>query len=296
MTGNPEGATPPPPQPLRLHSGAALKFSEIDRITRRCYTPIVFLSGETASGKTTLLGSIHDAFQFGPFADYMFAGSETLMAFEEKCFEARARSGASQAHTTRTRYEAGQEYLHLRVKAVEPGSPQRDVLFADMSGEFYERAIQSNGELTEFGILRRSDHLVLLLDGKKLMDPAARQKVRNDGMQFIRRCREVDLLRNTTSLQIMISKWDLVLGENKEAGDKLLQFIKSKFSESVLTRTVSVIPIAARPEPPSPVKKLFGVDDVFKGWVETIPVSLRQMNKKFEAPVSRRLFNRIPVE
>ena len=283
-------------QTVRLHSGAALKFSEIHSITRQSYTPIVFLTGDLDSGKTTLLGSIHDAFQFGPLSGYAFAGSETLMAFEERCFEARARSGASCAHTPRTHLESGQEYFHLRLRKVGEKESLRHILLGDMSGEYYERAIQSASELAQFDILRHSDYMVLLLDGEKLMDDFARQKVRNDASQFVRRCREGGLLGDKTALQVLISKWDLVLDTKSAEANRIREFVASKFDSSALRRQVDVIPIAARPGPQSHIEKLFGVKPLFSDWVEATPAIFRSSLGDIKLPVANRVFNRIAIE
>src|SRR5262245_14552881 len=95
---------------LRLHRGVPLKITEIPQITRRAYTPIIFLAGDVKSGKTTLLGSILDALLVSPLGGYRFAWSETLMGFEEKCFESRVRSGRTTSDTPRTRPQEGQEF------------------------------------------------------------------------------------------------------------------------------------------------------------------------------------------
>jgi len=288
-----DAAAPNVPETVRVHSGSALKFSEIDRVTRNSYTPIVFLTGDVKSGKTTLLGSIHDAFLFGPLCGYLFAGSETLIAFEERCFEARARSGATVADTPRTRYESGQEYLHLKLRKAGPEQPFKNLLFADMSGEFYERAVLSVGELAEFQVLRRSDYLVLLLDGQKLMDDTQRHKVRHQGSQFVRRCREEGLLKDTTALQVLISKWDLVLDALKPDPQKHLDFVTSQFNPAVLGRQVSVTPVASRPAPGSKVDKLSGVKPLFAEWVEATPFAVRPSNVEISIPAAKRNFNRI---
>ncbi|HEY1528527.1 MAG TPA: hypothetical protein VGH51_20055 [Candidatus Angelobacter sp.] len=291
-----EDATAPKtlsPEFVKLHSGNALKFSEIQSVTRRSYTPIIFLAGDVKSGKTTLLGSIHDAFQFGPLEGYKFAGCETPVALEERCFESRVRSGARRPDTPRTRYEAGQEYLHLRLRK-DITQPFQEILFADMSGEFYERAIQNSAELAEFSILKRSDYLVLLLDGGKLLDHEQRQNVRQDGLTFLRRCQESGLLRESTTLQVMISKWDVVLQRPQLEQDQCFQFITSRFNETVIHRQVSVIRAASRPSPDSSgVDKLFGLKSVFVDWMEITHYALRARRLTPQVPESAKIFNQI---
>jgi double-GTPase-like protein len=282
---------------LRLHSGLPLKASEVPRVTRREYTPIIFLAGAIDSGKTTLLGSIHDAFQFGPLSGYSFAGSETLMGFEERCFESRVRSGRETPHTPRTQPQEGQEFFHLRLRK-GPSELFRELLFADMSGEFYERAIKNAAELREkeFETLPRCDYFLLLLDGEKLLDLEQRQDVRRDGLTFLRRCQEAKLLRPETVLQVMISKWDIVAGKPEDEQKSCKNFVASRFQTDVLHRDVEVLEIASRPDPHSEgIAKLFGVKDVFPRWVEAIPAVLRSNDSQPCRPAGKKMFNRITM-
>jgi hypothetical protein len=285
------------PQPLRLHRGAPLKINEISHITRSEYTPIIFLAGDVKSGKTTLVGSIHDAFLVGSLAGYNFAWSETLVGFEEKCFDSRVRSERKTPDTPHTSLQQGLEFFHLRLRKT-PSNPFRELLFADLSGELYERAIKNASELREkeFEILPRCDYFLLLLDGQKLLDTGQRQDVRRDGVTFVQRCQESGLLRPDTVLQILISKWDIVARQPGEAQDQCRQFVLSHFTESVLHRKVEVIPIASRPDAESQgIEKLFGIRGIFSDWATAVPALLqRKTHEVNKAPV-RRMFNRFTV-
>jgi len=283
------------PSPLKVHRGTPLKISEIAQITRREYTPIIFLAGDVKSGKTTLLGSIDDAFQFGPLAGYNFAWSETLVGFEERCFESRVRSGRAVADTPRTQPQEGQEFFHLRVRK-NPSTPLRELLFADMSGEFYERAVKYATELKEreFEILPRCDYFVLLLDGEKLLDLGQRQEVRRDGLTFLQRCREAKLLRSETVLQVMVSKWNIVARRSEAEQETCRNFITSHFNKTALLREVEVITIASRPDSESQgIDKLFGVKEIFPRWVESVLPILRPTEYNPMKPIARKMFSRI---
>jgi Double-GTPase 2 len=257
--------------PHGIVSGAALGVKQVSRICRRAFTPIIFMAGETKSGKTTLLASLHDAFLFGPLGDFQFAGSETLYAFEERAFESRAKSKGIEPKTPRTRYESGQEYFHLRLREQATGR-YFEILFADMSGEFYERSLYSKSEVDEFKDLSRAQVLLLLLDGSNLAKPTTRQAVRANALQFIQRCTEQHLLQAPTKLQVLISKWDAVPAPTREA---CLEFIQTRFNAQTLGRQVDVLPVASRPGIGKKDEKLFGIRDLFPDWVKTVPEILR---------------------
>lgn len=229
------------------------------------------MAGETKSGKTTLIASLHDAFLFGPLGDFSFAGSETLYAFEERAFESRAAAQGIEPTTPRTRYESGQEYFHLRLFKRSSGE-YSEILFADMSGEFYERSLYSKSEVEQFRDLTRAQGLLLLLDGEKLIDIDSRQTVRANAIQFLQRCKEERLLKAETKLQVLISKWDLVPEDSRAA---CLGFVKSRLNEVSLERQAEVLPIASRPGIGKREDKLFGVKDLFPDWVNSVPHLLR---------------------
>ena len=260
-----------PPQTFQMHSGAALTLTQISRVCRQSFTPIVFMAGEVKSGKTTLIASLHDAFLFGPLGDFRFAGSETLYAFEERAYESRAKEKGIEPRTPRTRYESGQEYFHLRL--IEQSTKSiHQILFADMSGEFYERALYSQSEVQEFEDLRRAQVLLLLIDGTKLASQSTRQAARANALQFLQRCEEGSLLTQQTKLQVLISKWDAVPFEKRA---ECMTFVSSKLNEDRLGRQVDVLPVASRPGIGKKDDKLFGVRELFPTWVKSVPGVLR---------------------
>src|SRR5258708_4978508 len=85
-----------------LETGAPLNASETEILRRHRRTRLVVLAGDSKSGKTTLLASIFLRFQQGPFGDYLFAGSHTLMGFEARCWPSRAASLGLKATTIKT--------------------------------------------------------------------------------------------------------------------------------------------------------------------------------------------------
>jgi Double-GTPase 2 len=278
-----------------MESGDAMTVRQIAKICRRRFTPIIFMSGEISSGKTTLIASLHDAFLFGPLAGFRFAGSQTLVAFEERCFESRAKSEGVEPQTPRTRYGNGQQYFHLAVQGVDDVDARtRDILFADMSGEFYERSLRSSSEARQLQDLKRAQYLLVLLDGAKLKNSGTRQAVRANALSFLRRCMEEAVLTKQTTIQVLISKWDEVTMLPESAQDDVLAFVTSRINEQALGRQVSVTPIASRPGLGRPDEKLFGVRNLFPGWLEALPQSLRPMEYASSSNAATSSFSLFP--
>lgn len=290
-----DDSAPSLPRMHKMEGGQAMTVGQIARVCRRRFTPIIFMAGEIGSGKTTLIASLHDAFLFGPLAGFRFAGSRTLLAFEERSFESRAKSAGLVPQTPRTRYENGQEYFHVRVQDERDPFPRNyDILFADMSGEFYERSIQRRAEAQRLRGLTRAQYLLVLVDGEKLANPQQRQAVRSNALSFLRRCIEERVLIDDTEVQVLISKWDSVTKLPEERQNDILQFVKSRVNEEALGRQIIVKPIASRPGPGRPDAKLFGVKELFPAWIRSRPRPLQKLPSDPLTLQGRSAFSRFP--
>ncbi len=283
------------PPTFQMDNGVAMDIRQIRSVCSRSFTPIVFMAGDISCGKTTLIASLHDAFLFGPLAGYRFAGSKTLLAFEERCFESRAKSEGVEPQTPRTRYESGQQYFHLAVQKLDdPRMRTQEILFADMSGEFYERSLHSSSEARQLQDLKRAQYLLLLLDGAKLKNIETRQPVRANALSFIRRCMEVGVLTENITLQVLISKWDEVSALSEAEQADIRNFVTSRINENALGRQVSITPIASRPGLGRPDEKLFGVRDLFPGWLSALPYSLQHRPMPSPGGAAAGSFSRFP--
>ena len=86
---------------IDLPSGKELNEVAANTIAASRSVRVVVLAGPVDSGKTTLLTSLYELFQWGTVADQLFAGSTTLPAFEQRCHLARTVSGGEIADTGR---------------------------------------------------------------------------------------------------------------------------------------------------------------------------------------------------
>jgi hypothetical protein len=110
----------------RLDSGGA------NEITTRAPTNVILFAGTAESGKTTLLATLYLLFQKGPFASFSFAGSRTLVGFEQRVHNARLASNLSKPRTERSKVS---ELLHLRVRKEDRSIPAQELLLCDLWGE-----------------------------------------------------------------------------------------------------------------------------------------------------------------
>lgn len=272
-TGQIDEQNPQVPNTVELPSGDALSSEEASAITAATRTQVVLISGSAESGKTTLIAALFHCFQRGRFAGYMFAGSQTLVGFEKRCHKARISSGGLRPESDRTRPDETRSFLHLRLR--KNASPICNVLFADLSAEYYERARNSVEACCELGLIRRADHFVVLIDGEKIIQPTERQRAKNEALMLLRSCLDAGLLDSTSFVDVLFSKWDLVMSSTDVR--EHFEFIRE--SQAQLRKDVApriarlrFFKIAARGTTPEhPLGH--GLNKVLPSWIQDTPRS-----------------------
>jgi len=250
-----------------LRSGKGLSFSEANSITQRGLARVILFSGTAKSGKTTLLSSLYLLFHRQPFAGYLFAGCDTFVGFEERNYYVEIDSGLSKPTMERT---VVSEALHLIVRREDFSQPPVELLLCDISAEDFEEAKDSMDACRQMGVIRRADTFVLLVDGAKLVDPASRQRAKNDPLMFLRSCLDGGMLNPDAAVDVLITKWDLI--EANASNGEIIGFAESL--ESAILRQfgsrlirLHVARIAAHPfESELPLG--FGLNNLFHLWVE----------------------------
>lgn len=248
-------------------------------ITQQRPTRLIVVAGGVKSGKSTLLGAIYEKFYSGPFANYLFAGSKTLLEFERICHDSRIASNRASAETERTKHTDDFRLLHLTVQN-QNTNKKHDILFTDITGEIFDEMRDSGDECRRHPILLRCDHFALLLDGEKLSNPLTRGKVASDGVQIIRRLLDTEILGKQSLVDILFTKLDIIIAAERTDG-ALKAYIEemkvSKFQKPFSSRVskLNISDIAARPDAMngSGLDLGHGVDDLLNRWVECYPVT-----------------------
>lgn len=278
-----------------LWSGEALTGMSSSEITHARGTSLIVIAGAVSSGKTTLLASIYECFLDGAFADYLFAGSKTLLGFEQRCHEARLASNRFQMTTERTKYVPEYNLLHLCVRDKLLKLPAQDLLFTDLSGELFKDIRNSADECKNHNVFKRADHFVLLLDGARLIDKLERDASVQDANLILKRFLECGTLTQYSLVELLITKADLVHRSIKEHAqhtayiknviNKFEQQFKGKFHKLYLAQ------VAARPDPAvsHEFQRSYGLADVFKMWVQESPSSRLQLPEHNSISIKREI-------
>lgn len=254
----------PPGKELDELSAAKLQVSRPVRL--------VVIAGPVGCGKTTLLTSLYELFQWGNVSGYSFAGSTTLPAFERRCYFSRTASERSVPDTERTPF-GEVRYLHLRICKLGFSKGPLDLLFTDVSGESFERARDSIAECQQLNFLRRADHFLLLLDGEKLVQKEKRWQVAHDSMTLLRSCLDSGMLGGTCLVNVLWAKFDYFLAAKDEAHGKFLEKLTREFDTEFASRVgrLSFSQIAARPTQGDSLKFGHGLVELLKDWATVSP-------------------------
>ena len=262
------------PEYIELFSGATLGATEAEVITLRSRTHLVVFAGAEGSGKTTMLASIYERLNQGPFAGYKFAGTRSLLGFEDICHLNRLASGGVQPDTQRTGLTEETKYYHLALRGAEPVAARRDVLLSAMSGELFRMAKDSQEDAERLTFLRRADAIVVLVDGERLADTAQRTSAQADAADILESLLDANMVSASCQVEIVFSKLDRITA----AGQPALDFLgktKEKFEGKFRARVPSLTfrNIAARPAPSSvPESSEGGLAEAFASWT-TLPPS-----------------------
>ena len=253
---------------IKLHQGLALKPDEVYQICRGGNTRIVALLGPIGCGKTTLIAGIFQAFLEGSVAGYSFRRSDTLVAFEEKCFNSRTSSEASVASMPRTSGQVGAEFYHLEVMKDVDRTIHR-LLLLDLSGEVYEGAMNLKEDAAKLSLLREVDLLVQLIDGKRLSSRATQEKAYSYAKGLLRSLSEAKSIKDQTPLQLVVSKVDQLVGNDVSpaALEGVRSAVAARFTKESQRESFEIREIAASPAQNTTVPMRFGVADLFKSWL-----------------------------
>lgn len=255
-------------QHVALHSGEALTIAESREITRARETSVVVVAGSPGSGKTTLIASLFHCFQRGPFAGFLFAGSDTCVGLDRRCFLGRTVSRGIEPDMERTKVGTEQRLIHFRVRPEDLSEKSRDILITDISGEEYEDIRHSMDECREFPLFRRADHIVILIDGKRIADSVQKHAAKVEAEQLMGFLYDAGHLSGRCSVHVFVAKCDLLTDEaSKRFSTVLKDDIVRRFNDKVTN--LSVGDIAARPRRETAGFHLgHGLSSPFASWLE----------------------------
>lgn len=258
---------------IGLPSGEALNEHQANDFVWRRPIRLIAIVGEQDSGKSTLINCIYFKFMQGTFADYSFAGSDTLVGFERRMHLWRIKSGIKRPDTKRTSLADGIQFLHFSLGNVKGDDRRIDVFLTDRSGEKYRRVMDGIDNIGEIFEIAKADKLVFLLDGAKVSTPAKRANATASVRQMLKLFIDEGVIDKRTCVQVVTTKIDCI--EKLEGDDKVHVYeflsnferqLQDRFEQQVAE--LRFFKVSAR-DPDNHFEPAYHVDDLFASWLDS---------------------------
>ena len=248
---------------IALPIGTELSGQDIYQIAASEKTQMFVIIGATGSGKTTLVTSIYHLLLSGSnITDFLFAGSNTLAAFEKRAFSLRTSSMQSHGEMMRTQRGSVDSFLHLRLKLTHTDEI-RNLLFSDFSGEDFE-SVLANTEADEFGFIKAARHLIFLLDGEKIASKKYRYSELQQLIHMLRTFLAANLITKNNRIVVAVSKYDLIKKESTESLGRFMDGIQDEIVKQIpdIKDICTIQYIAPMPDDEKTLPTLYGLNDL----------------------------------
>jgi hypothetical protein len=242
----------------RFHFGSELGADDALEIMRARYVHLIGVLGSTGAGKTCFLSSLYLMASGGTLpAQYKFAGSLTLQAFEDRARGLRewkhgTLPGQLVDHTVLSDPRQP-SLLHLAIRETHAERRRFDLLLTDLPGEWTDNLVLHAPYAESFRFLQRADGIILVVDGALLMSDQQRH-VELQRMRYFseRLANDVNVSRDTPFV-IAVSKSDEIDMQMPPAADELRRHV------AALGFPATTISIAAFSRTPHKFKSGTGV-------------------------------------
>ncbi len=253
---------------VALPPSGMLTIEDADALLRWRPASLIAVVGERNGGKTTLITELYDRFLRGNFAGVQFAHSLSLIGFEKKSFQSRAESGTDMPDTPRTSAQDGLTFFHLGV-STPMGLNRTDLLISERAGEAYRDVRDKPDDATKLVEITKADVVLFIVDGERVADHRRRAEAFASVRDILRALTERSAFAQSTSIQIVTTKCDLLEGEGAvKALAALTDFENSlaakydgQFTRFTAFRT------AAR-DPTGKSEAAFGLAPLLMSWLE----------------------------
>lgn len=194
-------------------------------------TDIIYVLGDSDSGKTTfeavIYGLLHDQVD----DNLLFAGSKTLMGFEtrRRYIVSGDEDPIYHIKMERTRRDGSNRiFLHLDLYSLQ-NDGRKTILLPDVPGEDYVSCSQKKEQISErLPLIEYASHIVLLLDAEKLVEAKEKDGVFMRACYFLQMLRAANRYRKDAIVDIVVSKADILA--KASGGEDLVRNIPEEFA------------------------------------------------------------------
>jgi hypothetical protein len=162
----------------------------------------------------------------------------------------------------------------------------------DIPGEEFREARNSTAACERLSELKRADHLALVIDGAKVMQPTQRHEALRNSKLLLQRFLDSKMLGQQALIHVLFTKYDLI--KPHEASGGIKEFLESAETtmRNMFERRVAQLrffKVAARPRVHG-FGLAHGLEGVIPLWVEETPFrGVAQLTKPLDLPVVREI-------
>jgi hypothetical protein len=260
-----------------FHAGVELGTSDAAEILRSRYGHVIAVLGSTDVGKTCFLCSLYLMATSGSLPTrYIFAGSRSLQAFEDRARGLRKWTDGKLAkqmvdHTILAEPRKP-SLLHFGLREAEGDRKRIDLLLTDLPGEWTDDLVKRETAAQQFGFMPRADGVVMVVDGKLLLDNATRHTIVQDLTYFVDRLSNAVKVDKSIPIVLLISKSDEIGLAVPPAAQELAATIKGHGYR------VKIISAAALSRDPENFKNGTGVLEAIEAIINDPAVSRQSTN------------------
>lgn len=224
----------------------AMSLAEADAFLRANGGTLLALVAPPGTGKTTLSATIYELALRERLIGLGFAGSETITAFEERCFLSRLSSPTDEPETLRTPGSAPVAFLHIAL-ALDDGR-RLELLLTDRSGEHFDEALNQPERFGQFPEFGRADAVLMLVDAARL-DRAHHAEV-NQVRKLVIGLGQAGRLDNRR-LVLVVTKSDKVPADRWAVVEERIDKLREDSARRAPTADISIHYTACRARPGS---------------------------------------------
>ncbi|AJA59732.1 hypothetical protein RN69_04350 [Bradyrhizobium japonicum] len=243
-------------------SGFELGTSDAAEIMRAKYGTVIAVLGQYDTGKTCFLASLYLMTACRGIGNELgFAGSLTLNGFEARARRLREwKDGALPKQLVDHTVLADPRkpaIVHLGLRERSSDRRRHDLLITDLPGEWSTDLIKDSGVADRFAFLKRTDGIVIALDGP-MLNGSERHAAAHNARLLISRLADTLNVDRSLPFVLMVTKAD-------EIGMEVPAIVASIQEHAIRAGFSSkVIPVAAISRTPAQIKSGTGVMDVIE--------------------------------
>lgn len=253
-----------------VYTGLEIPLSRSYPISSSLPTKLILVLGPVGAGKTTLISRIFDQFHDGPIGHWKFAGSETIVGYENILRSYRSENVNSTPAVERTSSKLDPDLFHINLK--KNNEEVKAALIANLSGELFNSLIQESNTIEDMVYFKRAGHISIMLDGGKLINKAGRASELRNAYLFLERLVSAKHISDNAIISVLIAKEDVFRAvEKTNAGfvDETIKKIKDDIISPLKKMGVSVLdnPIKVVSQP---LERRLGFNEVLDAWLSDI--------------------------